>query len=166
MPGGLRSKQQIVNISIEIYDNIICARCCCGSNFHYSPLEIENQHRNWLESKHWEILLRLDSVNISKGGEIPVSGEERSVAALWQFESDLMNVWDKWLGGGDIFIRLRLTGPNDEKNIAAFALRERERGNILQSLVRPRSEETEERRFIYMSSGVFIGKRICWECWY
>ena len=29
-------------------------------------------------------------------------------------------------GGGylDIFIRLRFTGPDDEKNIAAFALRE------------------------------------------
>ena len=31
-------------------------------------------------------------------------------------------------GGGylDIFIRLRFTGPDDEKNIAAFALREHE----------------------------------------
>ena len=38
-----------------------------------------------------------------------------------------MNVRDKRLGAGDIFIiRLRLTGPDDEKNIAAFALREHE----------------------------------------
>ena len=46
----------------------------------------------------------------------------------WWHYDNLSHIW--WMLGitdcaaGDIFIRLRLTGPNDEKNIPAFAWRE------------------------------------------
>ena len=77
---------QTVNISIQIYDNIIRTRCCCGSNFHYwKSTEIDKHGLRYFQP------LRLYSVNTR---EAALSQGRQD---WWQHYDNLSHIW--WMFG-------------------------------------------------------------------
>ena len=113
------SQQSTVNISIQIYDNIIRTRCCCGSNFHYWKSTEIDKHglRYFIQS----ILAR--EAALSQGRQ-----------DWWQHYDNLSHIW--WMFGiSDWGEGISLSGWGSLDRMMRKISQHLHWGNILQSLV-------------------------------